>query len=426
METLKFLMVASFFPPYHLGGDAIQVRYLSEALAAQGHEVHVEYSPAALALKGARPATDDTVSPDVERHPIPAASGRWQPLSAWILGAPPGVRRHHRALVRQLKPDVIHVHNLSLLGLDLLLDKGSALNVYTAHDYWVRCPRNDLLKFGTHPCEKETCIACCLVSAKPPQLWRYRDWVPRAWGNLDATIAPSAFLKRMIEGRLTCPVFHLPNFAPDRNPSGKIADPGDFYLYLGRLEAQKGIRDLAQAMTAYRGPHRLVVIGKGKERKHLEAARAKGAPIELRGWTPRNELDVAAAEARALIMPSIWYENSPLAAIEALCWGTPFLASNLGALPELTYRETCGLAFPPTPEGIVDVLERFERADAARRQRRPARAAYEASHTTQTYLDRYQLVLEAAWDARGKTRASTEPVTGLSEAPRASGDTGIA
>ena len=51
METLKFVMTAAFYPPYHLGGDANHVRYLAEALSAQGHEVHVEYSPAALALK---------------------------------------------------------------------------------------------------------------------------------------------------------------------------------------------------------------------------------------------------------------------------------------------------------------------------------------------------------------------------------------
>lgn len=39
METLKFLMTAAFYPPFHLGGDANHVRYLAEALAAQGHDV---------------------------------------------------------------------------------------------------------------------------------------------------------------------------------------------------------------------------------------------------------------------------------------------------------------------------------------------------------------------------------------------------
>src|SRR5881628_2265500 len=59
METLKFVMTAAFYPPYHLGGDANHVRYLAEALVAQGHEVHVEYSPAALAIKRGRHPSPD-------------------------------------------------------------------------------------------------------------------------------------------------------------------------------------------------------------------------------------------------------------------------------------------------------------------------------------------------------------------------------
>ena len=57
METLRFLLVSTFYPPYHLGGDAVHVQYLAEALAAQGHEVHIEHSPAAYRVKrrGTRP-----------------------------------------------------------------------------------------------------------------------------------------------------------------------------------------------------------------------------------------------------------------------------------------------------------------------------------------------------------------------------------
>src|SRR2546422_695414 len=173
METLKFVMTAAFYPPYHLGGDANHVRYLAEALAAQGHEVHVEYSPAALALKRGRPDLDDAGDGGVIRHPIKAAPGRFQPLSAWIFGAPPSVRRHHRQLVDEVQPDIIHYHNLSLLGLDLINVPSAALKMYTAHDYWVRCPRNDLFKFNQRLCEKPTCLTCLTISGEPPQLWRY-------------------------------------------------------------------------------------------------------------------------------------------------------------------------------------------------------------------------------------------------------------
>src|SRR5437667_11918521 len=110
METLKFVMTAAFYPPYHLGGDANHVRYLAEALSAQGHEVHVEYSPAALALKRGRPDFEDGADGGVIRHPIPAATGRCQHLDAWIIGAPPSVRRPHHAIRDGVRPDFIHTH----------------------------------------------------------------------------------------------------------------------------------------------------------------------------------------------------------------------------------------------------------------------------------------------------------------------------
>src|SRR3989441_11984405 len=98
METLKFVMTAAFYPPYHLGGDANHVRYLAEALAAQGHEGHVEYSPPALAPQRGRPDLDDAGDGGGIRHPIKAATGGFPPLRAGIFGAPPRVRRHPRQI----------------------------------------------------------------------------------------------------------------------------------------------------------------------------------------------------------------------------------------------------------------------------------------------------------------------------------------
>src|SRR2546430_16551886 len=101
-------MAAAFYPPYHLGGDANHVRYLAEALAAQGHEVHVEYSPAALALKRGKPTPDVQGDGGVVRHPIPAPAGRFQPLGPGIFGPPPVVWRNHAKLVPRIRPTRVH------------------------------------------------------------------------------------------------------------------------------------------------------------------------------------------------------------------------------------------------------------------------------------------------------------------------------
>src|SRR3989442_15097566 len=252
METLKYVVHAAFNPAYHRGADANHVRYLAEALAAQGHEAHVEYSPAALALKRGRPDLDDAGDGGVIRHPIKAATGRFQPLSAWIFGAPPSVRRHHRQLVDQVRPDIIHYHNLSLLGLDLINVPSDAMKMYTAHDYWVRCPRNDLFKFNQRLCEKPTCLTCLTISGKPPQLWRYRPDGLKPFDGLVGAIAPRDFLPGKIAPNLRAPVVHIPISGPDQNPLGQLSPPGDSCLYVGRLEFYKGIPELAAAATRYR------------------------------------------------------------------------------------------------------------------------------------------------------------------------------
>jgi len=404
METLKFVMTAAFYPPYHLGGDANHVRYLAEALVAQGHEVHVEYSPAALALKRGRPDIHDGGDGGVIRHPIPALTGRFQPLGAWIFGAPPSVRTHHHELIKNVRPDVIHYHNLSLLGLDLIDVPSSALKMYTAHDYWVRCPRNDLFKFNQRLCEKPTCLTCLTISGKPPQLWRYRPDGLKPFDALDVAIAPSDFLRGMIAPYLRAPVVHIPNFAPDPNPSGQASSPGDYYLYVGRLEFYKGIPELASAASEYRGPHRFVVVGKGKQAAVLEAARERSAPLVLHGWLPAAERDATYARARALLLPSIWYENAPLVAFEALAWGTPILASETGALPEILHGDMCGRTIRPTAEGILAGIEQFEAEDLAHGQRRAARMAYETYHTPATYLENYERLIEATWERKLASR----------------------
>lgn len=402
MESLKFLLTASFYPPFHLGGDAIHVRYLAEALSREGHEVHVEYPPAALKLKRARPAEAAPSAEGIHPHPIRSLAGRWQPLAAYAFGAPRGIRRHHERLVRETGPDVIHYHNLSLLGLGLIEVPTMALKVYTEHGFWLVCPRQDLFKYGRRPCESPTCLTCSLVSRKPPQVWRYRRDAFRALRSLDAAIAPSRFVQRAVQGALPCPISHIPNFAPDRNPSGSVRDPDDYYLFVGRFELQKGIRELAKAIRAYRGPHRFLIIGKGKERRFLrDVQEEQPKRVDVRDWMPAERLGSFYSAARALLMPSVVYENSPLAAIEALSWGVPIACSERGGLPELLYDGTCGLSFPPSPPGIVEGLERFEAGDLPHRLRKSARLAYEDFHTPSRYLGRYTEVLERAWEKRG-------------------------
>ncbi len=394
METLRFLMVTTFYPPYHLGGDAVHVQYLAKALAERGHEVHVEFSPAAYRLKrgGTLPASNDGED-IVELHPIPSSWGRMQPIASYLLGRSKSVTRFHEKLMRSINPDVVHFHNISLLGLGVLGRAPAARTLYTAHDYWIRCPRSDLFKYGKYLCDAPTCVRCAIVSRRPPQLWRSK----RAWKRLrriDSVIAPSEFMARTLEIEFSCPVLHIPNFAPDQNLEGQTGDPGDYYLYVGVHEPHKGVMELAEVAARHPGGPSFIFVGTGTYEERLRKLQNGGLTnIEVRGRVERAQLAHLYHHSRGVIIPSLWHENSPLVAIEALSWGAPLLVSKRGGLEELVRDGQVGISFEPRPVEIQSAIERFEQGGLPGKLRRQARLAYETHHRPESYLERYLLAV---------------------------------
>ena len=389
METLRFLMVTTFYPPHHLGGDAVHVQYLAEALAERGHEVHVEFSPAAYRVKrrgtpGPRPEGPEGVF----LHPMTRPSQTTSPVAAYALGRSGVVRRAHTRLVREVRPDVVHLHNISLLGLGVLAATEGRPLLYTAHDYWFRCPRSDLLKRGQGPCRAPACFSCMVLSRRVPPLWRGTEVAARM-ERLQGVIAPSRFMKRLAEASFRCPVIYNPNFVPDGNPNGGIEPPSPYYLYVGVLEKHKGVADLAQAARRSSGERRFVLVGQGSMEDRLRALASEGAPLEVHSGIGREALSALLKHSAAFLLPSIWYENAPLAAIEALSWGSPLLGTALGGIPELTAGGTAGSTFAPGAEGILGALRSFEASDDPGALRRGARRAYVTHHTPGPYLDRY-------------------------------------
>jgi glycosyltransferase involved in cell wall biosynthesis len=392
METFRFLMATTFYPPYHIGGDAVHVQYLAEALAARGHEIHIEFSPAAYRLKRTSVAKPAWKENGIRVHPIRSPLGRIQPVAAHLLGRSRSVARFHERLSRTVRPDVVHLHNISLLGLGVLKRPGTAMMLYTAHDYWARCPRSDLLKRGRVPCDAPACVSCAIASRRPPQLWRYAEgW--RGLPGLDVAIAPSRFMAQAIAPYLACPVLHIPNFAPDENLSGAIAEPEDYFLYVGVLESHKGVGELAKAIPRL-GSARVRVVGEGSLFGRLKQLERMGR-VDVEGSVPREQLHRLYRRAKALLLPSIWLENAPLVAIEALSQGAPLLAARRGGLEEILHGGVAGRSFEPNADELLSAMERFERDGLDRSLRSSARQVYEKFYRPRTYVDRYLEIIRS-------------------------------
>ncbi|MCJ2520061.1 MAG: glycosyltransferase [Candidatus Thermoplasmatota archaeon] len=399
-------MVSTFYPPYHLGGDATHVQYLAQALSERGHEVHVEFSPAAYNLKRKGDPASATIEHDgIRLHPIPSPYGRMQPIAAHVLGRSKSVTRFHEDLMKRIRPDVVHFHNISLLGLGVLGQTHTPRTLYTAHDYWIRCPRSDLFKYGRYPCDAPTCTRCALVSRRPPQVWRTeRAW--RDFRKVDCVIAPSRFMAEAIEQEVTCPIVHIPNFAPDQNPDGPTWEPRDYYLYVGDHHVRKGVMELAHAASMRPEALSVVFVGHGRDERRLRGLQEKKlADIDVKGWVSPLELTRLYRKARALIIPSLWHDNSPLVGIEALSWGTPLLVSRRGGLEELTSGGEAGSSFEPRAADILSTLDGFEEEGLPQRLREPARRAYEAHHDPDVYLEEYMSVTEGGMESLQEAKA---------------------
>ena len=219
---LRFCMITSFYPPYNFGGDGIYVHRLSNELARRGNLVDVIHCVDAYNFAAPPPSTGYRDHPNVTVHGLKSGLGMLSPLATQQTGFPLMKSRRIREILSK-GFDVIHYHNISLVGGPGVLAFGDAIKLYTMHDYWLICPTHGLFRFNRAPCARPTfCAACTLVYKRPPQLWRYFGLMESAIKNVDAFIAPSLTSQRKheqlgLKGRIV----HLPNFVSICRAPGK-------------------------------------------------------------------------------------------------------------------------------------------------------------------------------------------------------------
>jgi len=338
MESLRFVMTTSFYPPYHLGGDAVHVYYLANELAKIGHEVHVIHSIDAYNLKrSTSPSNDFDNHENVQIHSIKSPFGKLSSLSAYLLGSSNYITKEVTKIVNEVKPDVLHHHNISLLGANLLSIKAPRV-IYTAHDYWLVCQLNNLLRSDGKFCDiKSNCAVCSVRSGRPPQLWRLFRGLDKMVRNIDVVISPSEFMMNLLKlGGLTIPIQVIPNFSPIPEESISKIDE-NYFLFVGVLEGREGVFDAVrafQSITTATDAH-FKIVGSGPGKKDLDEITQSNEKIEILGHVDNKKLSSLYANAIAVVLPSIWPENCPLVALESLSYGTPIIAYNNGGLPEI-------------------------------------------------------------------------------------------
>ncbi|MCW2922230.1 MAG: glycosyl transferase group 1 [Thermoleophilia bacterium] len=298
---------------------------------------------------------------------------------------------HVSQIAAEFRPDVAHVHNhayeLSASVFPALADLGIPV-VQTLHNYRMTCSATYLLRDGK-PCE--LCVGSkaawhgiqhrCFRGSRSGSTMlagMQLAWRRAAIPNVDRFIVLTEFAREIFE-RAGLPAEQLvvrPNTVRDVGFAGADRAEDAPLLFVGRLEPSKGIGVLLDAI----GEHRLVVAGDGPLRASLEAAAPDN--VTFVGQRSRDEIDGLMRTARALVVPSTWYEGFPMVVLEAFAAGTPVIASDLGALAEIV-PDAVGWRTPPQdPDALSATLE-VVLADCAEAERRgaAARTRYEATYT---------------------------------------------
>jgi glycosyltransferase involved in cell wall biosynthesis len=186
-------------------------------------------------------------------------------------------------------------------------------------------------------------------------------------------VVPSRYLAVIAErwqlpaGRVTV----VPNPAPPmmlldsrEELRRRLGVDGATFVFAGRLAAAK---DLPLAIAALREvpDARLVIVGDGPEREHLDAVIARAGVerrVALKGALPRKEAIEWLRAADAALLSSAW-ENLPHAAVEAIAAGTPVVATAVGGVPEVIQSGLNGILVPPGDAGALAAAMRSVTTD---------------------------------------------------------------
>jgi len=395
-RPLNFLHLTSFYPPYSFGGDAMQVYRLCHALGDAGHNVDVIHCIDSYHLL--HPAEPEVCFPDhanVTTHGLRSGYKWLSPFLTQQTGRPL-LKKRRICQVLDSKPyDVIHFHNISLLGpkvLTLQPARGNTVKVYSTHEHWLICPTHVLWKFNQAPCDKPECLKCTLLAGRPPQLWRHTRLLEKCSKAVDQFVSPSRFTAKMHADRgFPQRVEHLPNFIDRADDDWKNPGPRPqkrpYFLFVGRLEYIKGLHTLIDSWDKV--PFDLLVVGTGTCEAALKAQAAPNSRIKFLGPLSQNRLGAIYFHALACVAPSITYETFGLILVEAFARKTPVIVRDLGALPEIVHDSGGGFVYR-TEEELVSAVNRV--AEFPELRTRLGNNGYHAfckSWTREAHLDSY-------------------------------------
>ncbi|MGH6859374.1 MAG: glycosyltransferase family 4 protein [Phyllobacterium sp.] len=314
-------------------------------------------------------------------------------------------------LLRDFRPDIVHLHHLLLLGAEFPHIVRRVLPdcriVMTLHDYYPICHHDGLMVRTTnkelcHGASPDRCHACFKDIALDKFVLRERH-LKSLLSTVDGFVSPSEFLKgRYVDwGLAEQSISVISNGQPERAPVRPVPAANrskPVFGYFGNLNPWKGatvLLEAAKQLISEGLDFELRVHGAAPFQSEtfiadIDRLFEETAPtVQRRGGYRREDIAGLMATVDCAIMPSIWWENAPLVIQEAQGQNCPVITSNIGGMAEMIENETNGLTVPPNdPMALAAAMRRIaEDADLRRTLSNGARHPDTIDTTARKYLD---------------------------------------
>lgn len=373
--TLRHVVVVN--DSAHINGGSAQVAIASaRLLAAAGFQVHYFCAtlPVDVVLQSPGIAVTCTGQADLLGGDSRVAAGL---RGLWNFDAAHQLHTLLKGLPQQ--ETLVHVHGWTkalTASLFPAIRRAGMPVVLTLHDYFTACPNGGFYDYQRRQICQRTpmglpCITThCDSRAYAHKVWRLaRQVVIRQFGQVPTSLSDVIVLSKNSQQVLQP---HYPagvRWHAVRNPIDVVpcqriaAELNKPFIFIGRLAAEKGADLFAQAATTLGLPARLV--GDGEERADLQR---QWPALEVTGWLAPAQVQLALAGARALVLPSRWYEGQPLVVQEALAIGIPVIVADRTGSRDLVAHGENGLLFEQGNLGSLVAMMQMLATDDVRVQ----------------------------------------------------------
>lgn len=390
-HSLKIIIAVHHFPPTFKGGAEWRAHRTARWLQSQGHQVKVicveSIDDTATANLRWQDDTFDTIAVrrlflNLAQAPDPV---RWEYDNPWV-------EAHLAAYLAEEQPDIFHLISGYLMTAGAI-KAAKALNIpitLTLTDFWFLCPRITLQRTSGQVCTENTsmdCVRCEVekrrrfrlpaekapalmnvmwsgaqafptVSKRISQVDERQEVLRAALGQVDVAICPSQFLKERYDSQgfkagqmrfLRQGLVHIPPSPLKKSASSRLR-----IGYIGQIAPHKGVQVLVEAFRKLEnGSSQALLKLYGDVQQFpdfyqkLQALARNHQDIQFLGTFDNQQISEIYREIDVLVVPSIWYENSPNVILEAFAHQTPVFTSNLGGMAELVTDQRTGFLFAP-------------------------------------------------------------------------------